>query len=111
MLSNSTKNTIANICYANILGQFASFHAPNMQGSKFTWENFPHMCTGWTYTWLITNYHKKITPEILTLAYTYTWEISSKAVSDAGYAKLPWDMPQELQDKLKEDIKSIKMGS
>ena len=39
-LSQKKKLEIANVCYANVVGQFAMFNNPKFRGPNFTWESF-----------------------------------------------------------------------
>lgn len=43
---------IANICYANVAGWFASFTNSKYRGSSFQWRKFPDMMSRHALTWM-----------------------------------------------------------
>lgn len=55
MISEKKRLQIANICYANVAGLFASFHNPNFRGLNFNWDKFVAMCVGQSHLWLFQN--------------------------------------------------------
>lgn len=55
MISEKKRLQIANICYANVAGLFASFHNPNFRGPNFTWDKFTPMCVRQSDMWLWQN--------------------------------------------------------
>lgn len=85
MLSNKVKNEIALICYAAVLGNFAMFHNEKMRGSNFKWENFVEICESQSFTWMITNYGGKRTPEVEHCFQQYAKDIATHALERAGY--------------------------
>jgi hypothetical protein len=44
---------IANVCYANVAGQFAMFNNPKYRGPNFKWENFADHCVKEADLWMI----------------------------------------------------------
>lgn len=53
MLSDKKKLQIANICYANVSGQFALFANPKNRGPDFTWDWFIKHCEENADLWMI----------------------------------------------------------
>ena len=43
-LSDKKRLEIANVCYANVAGEFAMFTNPKYRGPNFTWEWFIEHC-------------------------------------------------------------------
>lgn len=43
MISDKRRLQIANVCYANVAGEFAIFCNDEMRGPNFKWENFSNM--------------------------------------------------------------------
>jgi hypothetical protein len=43
MISDKKRLEIANVCYANVSGQFAMFCNPKMRGPNFKWDRFADM--------------------------------------------------------------------
>ena len=52
MISDKKRLQIANICYANVAGQFASFCNVKNRGPNFTWERFIQNCEEDAETWM-----------------------------------------------------------
>jgi hypothetical protein len=44
MISDRKRLEVANVCYANVAGEFAIFTNPRYRGANFTWEWFIKHC-------------------------------------------------------------------
>ena len=85
MLSNKKRLEIANICYANVSSEFASFCNPKFRGPNFTWSNFVDMCANWAPLWMMQNYVNGNEKDINALAIKYTREIANTMLDHSGF--------------------------
>ena len=80
-LSKQKQLEIANICYANVAGDFAMFTNPKYRGSNFTWEKFPEMCERLADSWMFIHGVDGPKDVINALAKQYAREIAERLVS------------------------------
>jgi hypothetical protein len=52
-LSDKKKMEIANVCYANVAGDFAMFTNEKCRGPSFKWEDFPQMMERSAQYWMM----------------------------------------------------------
>lgn len=74
---------IANVCYANVAGQFAIFNNPKYRGPNFKWENFSEHCVKEADLWMIIHHvygTSKNKAEIDQRAREYAKEIADRLV-------------------------------
>jgi len=75
---------IANVCYANVAGQFAIFNNPKYRGPNFKWENFSEHCVREADLWMIIHdvyRSSKNRDEINERAREYAKEIADRLVA------------------------------
>ena len=53
MISEKKRLEIANICYANVAGEFAMFNNPKYRGENFTWDWFIQHCEDEADLWMM----------------------------------------------------------
>ena len=70
---------IANICYANVTGRFATFCNPLYRGANFTWEWFIEHAQDDAEIWLMANFIS-YNQECIDLAKKYSKEIAETLV-------------------------------
>lgn len=70
---------IANICYANVSGEFAAFCDPAKRGVNFTWEWFIERAGSDCVIWLNANF-SRYNQECIDLAKKYSKEIAETLV-------------------------------
>ena len=83
MLSDKKKLEIANVCYANVAGEFAMFTNPKYRGPNFTWESFVDGCEKHADLWMFIHHvtgPKKLVTET---AKQYAKEIAARLVKRA----------------------------
>lgn len=85
MLSDKKRLEIANICYANVAGEFATFCNPKFRGPNFTWEHFAEMCEEQAHIWMMTNLVKGSEKEINKTAAKYAKEIATTLLRHSGF--------------------------
>lgn len=71
---------IANICYANVSGEFAAFCNESNRGKNFTWEWFIEHAQEDAEIWLMTNF-VRYNQECIDLAKKYSKEIAETLVN------------------------------
>jgi hypothetical protein len=80
MLSAKKRLEIANICYANVAGEFAMFNNPKFRGPKFTWERWIEHCEDAAEGWMFINDVSGDMKQIVALAREYAKEIAERLV-------------------------------
>ena len=80
MISDKKKLEIANVCYANVSGLFATHSNPNFREENFTWDSFIENCEKNADLWLILAATKGKKKEINELAKIYAKEIAKRLV-------------------------------
>lgn len=63
MISETTRLKIANVCYANVAGQFAMFCNPKFRGENFTWKWFVKHCEENADLWIILSGYRFRSPK------------------------------------------------
>jgi len=76
MISEKKRMQIANICYANVAGQFAMFNNPKYRGPTFTWDRFPDDCERLADTWMMIAHVRGDKETINQTAKTFAKEIA-----------------------------------
>lgn len=84
MISDKKRLQIANVCYANVAGDFAMLTNPKYRGPNFTWECFPAMCEtnaeGWMFIHGISSSGAKNEHEVKQTAKQNAKEIAQRLV-------------------------------
>lgn len=80
MISTKKSLEIANVCYANVAGEFALFTNPKYRGANFTWEWFIDHCERMAQSWMLIHGVKGDTEET---AKKYAREIAENLVDKA----------------------------
>lgn len=84
MISDKKRLEIANVCYANVAGDFAMFTNPKYRGENFSWERFPDMCErhaeGWMFIHGVSRSGAKNENEVKQTAKQYAKEIAQRLV-------------------------------
>lgn len=83
MLSDKKRLQIANICYANVAGEFATFSNPKNRGQNFSWEWFIAHCKEIADVWVTLNYVAGPRTLIQETARQYAAEIATTLVQRA----------------------------
>lgn len=90
-MRQSKKTEIANVCYAVVSGNFATFCNEKYRGFNFNWENFARMQESQirTQLWVQISMpeNKKMKEEMENLAAQYAREISERLVGQAGFCE------------------------
>lgn len=84
MLSDKKRLEIANICYANVAGQFAMFINPKFRGSNWDWNRFVGLYEHQSDLWMKVNDVKGNRKLIDQTAAQFAKEIASTLVTRAG---------------------------
>lgn len=72
---------LANICYANVLGEFAYFSNPKHRGDNFSWSWFVQRCGDHSSVWLMMQgFPDYDDPKIKELAKIFSLEIAQRCV-------------------------------
>lgn len=83
-ISKTKQLEIANVCYANVAGQFAMFNNPKYRGPNLKWENFSDHCVREADLWMIIHHvyngSTKNKNEIDDRARQYAKEIADRLV-------------------------------
>lgn len=83
-ISKTKQLEIANVCYANVAGQFAIFNNPKYRGPNFKWENFSDQCVREADLWMmihaVYSNSSKNKDEINDRAREYAKEIADRLV-------------------------------
>ena len=80
MISDKKRLEIANICYANVAGEFAMFNNPKYRGPNFTWDWFPGHCERNADMWMMLNGVRGHKETINQTAKTFAKEIAETLV-------------------------------
>ncbi len=83
MISEKKRLQIANICYANVAGEFAMFTNPKYRGPNFTWEWFIKHCKENADLWMMLHHVRGNQSEIKDTARKYAAEIAERLVERA----------------------------
>jgi endonuclease/exonuclease/phosphatase (EEP) superfamily protein YafD len=83
MISKCKCFEVANVCYANVAGRFATFTNLKYRPENFTWEWFVTNCGDNADLWLMTHNVKGRTPAVIRMAREYTREIAQNLVNNA----------------------------
>ena len=84
MLSDKKRLEIANVCYANVAGQFAMFINPKFRGPNWDWNLFVGLCERQSDLWMKVNDVKGNRKLIDQTAAQFAKEIASTLVTRAG---------------------------
>ena len=80
MISDKKTLEVANICYANVAGQFAMFTNPKYRGPNFTWEWFVEHCEENADLWMQIHNVRGNKEEINKTAKEFAKEIAERLV-------------------------------
>jgi hypothetical protein len=80
MISEKKRLQIANICYANVAGEFAMFTNPKYRASNFTWDWFIRHCEKNADLWMFVNNVRGKKDEIDEMARQFAVEIAENLV-------------------------------
>ena len=80
MISEKKRLQIANVCYANVSGMFATFCNLKFRGPNFTWDFFVKYCGDESDLWLAINNIQR-TEENKELAKKFAIEIAENLIS------------------------------
>ena len=80
MISAKKQLEIANVCYANVAGDFAMFTNPKYRGANFSWERFPDMCERHAEGWMFIHGVRGDKQKINDTAKQYAREIAERLV-------------------------------
>ena len=81
MISDKKRLEIANICYANVAGEFAMFNNPKYRGENFTWTWFIQHCEDEADLWMMISNVRGHKASIRHAAKNYAKEIAETLVS------------------------------
>lgn len=86
-LSQTKKNEIANVCYANVSSWFASMCNPLSRGENFKWGKFVEMMVNMSNDWMFIHHvHTKGNKvQINQIANDYTREIAERMLESSGF--------------------------
>lgn len=84
MISEKKRLQIANICYANVAGDFAMFMNPKYRGPNFTWDWFLKYCENHAQDWMFVNAVTGNRKEVNELAGQFAKEIAERLIVRAG---------------------------
>lgn len=82
-ISKTKQLEIANVCYANVAGQFAMFNNPKYGGPNFKWAIFSEHCVSEADTWMFIHHvygKSKNKNEVDDRARQYAKEIADRLV-------------------------------
>jgi len=82
-LSKNKRLEIANVCYANVAGEFAYFTNPRYRGDNFTWDWFIEYCSDRADMWMDLNDVKGTKKLINETAKEFAIEIATRLVKNA----------------------------
>lgn len=80
MLSKKDKLKIENICYANILSSYSTFHNHKNRGTTFSWHWWVRNCEQSTYDWLAARFGY-VDPDARRYAKKFTYEVATSILS------------------------------
>lgn len=83
MISKSKRLEIANVCYANVAGLFATFTNPKYRGENFTWEWFIEHCIQNADLWMMIHHVRGDKQLINEAAKQMSGEIAKNLVNQA----------------------------
>jgi len=75
---------VANVCYANVAGEFAMFTNPKYRGESFTWEWWVDHCAENADLWMMIHDVRGDKEQVNTLAKQYAREIAERLIDRAG---------------------------
>jgi hypothetical protein len=84
MISDKKRLEIANICYANVAGEFAMFMNPKYRGDKFTWDWWVKHCEDSAVDWMFIHNVRGHKETVKETAKQYALEIAQRLASRAG---------------------------
>ena len=84
-ISSKKRLEVANVCYANVSGMFATFCNSKYRGPNFKWSNFSEMMVRDSETWMHIHNVRGSKQEINALAKEFAKEIADHLISEAGY--------------------------
>jgi hypothetical protein len=82
VISDKKRLEIANVCYANVSGQFAMFCNPQMRGPNFKWDEFATMMEEDSDIWMYANNIRGHKETIYRTARQYAREIAERLVKE-----------------------------
>ena len=80
-VSDKQKMLIANVCYANVAGNFAMFTNEKYRGPNFTWAEFAPMMERNAATWMMIHNVRGNKTEVNILASVMAKEIAERLVA------------------------------
>jgi hypothetical protein len=84
-ISDKKSMEIANVCYANVAGQFAMFCNPKYRGPNFTWSEFANMMEGQADTWMMIHRVRGHKEDVNKTAALFAREIAERLVTRAEF--------------------------
>ena len=84
MISDKKRLEIANICYANVAGEFAMFMNPKYRGPTFTWDWWIEHCGESAVDWMLINGVRGHKETVKATAKQYALEIAERLTERAG---------------------------
>lgn len=84
MISDKKHLEIANICYANVAGEFAMFTNPKYRGPNFTWDRWVKQCEESAADWMFIHGVRGHKETVKATAKQYALEIAQRLASRAG---------------------------
>ena len=76
---------VANVCYANVAGQFAMFCNSKYRGSNFSWSKFATMMEEQSGTWMMIHGVRGHKEDINNQAAQFAREIAQRLVTRAEF--------------------------
>lgn len=83
MLSKLKQLEVANVCYANVAGRFATFTNPAFRGPNFTWDWFITHCEENADLWMMIHHVRGNKAELRELAVKTSGQIARTLVWQA----------------------------
>ena len=84
MISDKKRLEIANVCYANVSGEFAMFMNPKYRGDKFTWQGWVEHCEESADLWMMISDVRGDKETVYSTAKQYAREIAQHLTNRAG---------------------------
>jgi hypothetical protein len=76
---------VANVCYANVAGQFAMFCNSKYRGPNFTWSDFATMMEKQAETWMMIHRVRGCKEDINKTAAQFAREIAERLITRAEF--------------------------
>ena len=84
-ISDKKSMEIANVCYANVAGQFAMFCNSKYRGPNFTWAEFADIMEGQADTWMMIHRVRGHKEDVNKQAALFAREIAERLVIRAEF--------------------------